>query len=336
MKKIGIIILIAALAASVAACSIGKDTDPDSADNYKSIIDPIDIASVKALNHNLFEANTAEQILENHKSYSVSRSIPDTDEPDEFHYVTKEITYDEWSNGYREYTKDRVSYISNYDEDPEKCYAQYGININDELPSRFAVFPKTEEEAFDCEKDIFDKAYVKDGMMHVLSHYSEKGVAEWMENYYGKESAGEQIFTELIVDTATYEAVELTVTLEKDGEKKTAYSASVEYDTPLPEAAKAMVSFFERPSENMMNFKVIADKGTERELTFDVTVPKNVECTWIYDGSSVMFDDPGYTALTHWDRMSDKTAYIVRDPDEKTNEKYREAYENLLKQSKDE
>ena len=71
-------------------------------------------------------------------------------------------------------------------------------------------------------------------------------------------------------------------------------------------------------------------------VCFDVTVPKNVECTWIYDGSSVMFDDPGYTALTHWDRMSDKTAYIVRDPDEKTNEKYREAYENLLKQSKGE
>ena len=336
MKKIIVSILVIAFAVSLAACSLPGMKDSDPADNYKSIIDPDDIESVKALNHKVFEANTPESILSNHESYSLKWSTPDGDAPDEYHYMTKEIKYNEWSNGYKEYVKGRVSYISNYEEDPEKCYAQYELNINDELPGCSMIFSETEAEAFNYETDVFDKAYIKDGILHILTHYNKKGVDKYIKEYYDRESDGEQIFTELTTDAATYEAVNLTIIMEKDGAKQISFIADAEYDTALPEAAKAIVSFFERPSENMMNFKVVADKGTDRELIFDVNIQKNVECSILYEGESVMFDDPDYSTLSHWDRMSDKVAYIVRDPDEKIKEKYKEAYDEYLKKKSEE
>ena len=75
---------------------------------------------------------------------------------------------------------------------------------------------------------------------------------------------------------------------------------------------------------------MIVDQGTDKELNLSVDLPKNTEVVWFYDGTSVDFDDPEYTSLEYWDRMSDRTIYIVREPDDETLERHQKLYDELV------
>lgn len=301
-----------------------------SVEEYRSVIDVNDEDAVKEFNHKVFLANMPEGIFQNHESYSSTWSMPVSETAlDEFHYNDKNSVYNEWSDGFKEYIKDRVNYSAYYGE--EGSFIQFGLNINEDDSLFYStLIANVEEEAYNPEWEVIDRIYEKDGLIHVQTHLNETGVQAWIRDALGRDAEGEKIFTELVIDSETYEAESLIYTWEKNGQTETVFVGTVQYDVPMPKAVEALCSFFERETENMMTYTVVADKGTEKELTVSATIPQNTECVYMYEGNSVYFNDPEYTTLAHWNRMDDAVMYVVREPDEELIARYQQAYQEVM------
>lgn len=298
--------------------------------NEDSLIDVRDLDAVKKLYHDVYVANTPESILSNHESYSTTWSMPASRTAvDELHYNDKESTYTEWGNGICEYHKDRYIYSAYYNS--EACDARFGFDINDDCSLKYStVLAPGEEDAYDLSMEIVDKVYEEDGLLYIESHLTEDGVKAWMKDMLGTNSSGENLDIKLIADADTYEIKSLQYTWDKDGKKETVFIGTASYDVKRPGGANALCAFFEQKKENMMTCTLIADKGTDREETFSVTLPKNTECIYYYDKTAVYFSDPEYETITHWNRMDDWTLYVVRDPDKQMYDHFQEVLNAAL------
>ncbi|MBO4845890.1 MAG: hypothetical protein J5525_06220 [Lachnospiraceae bacterium] len=306
------------------------ESEKEADDKNESLIDVNDPDAVKKLYHDVYAANTPESILSNHESYSTTWSMPASKTAyDELHYNDKESTYTEWSNGICEYHKDRYIYSAYYT--PEACDARFGFDINDDCSLKYStVLAPVEEDAYDLSMEIVDKVYKEDGLLYIESHLTEDGVKAWMKDMMGTNASGEKLYIELIADADTYEIKSLCYTGKKDREIETMFIGTASYDVNRPGGANALCAFFEQEKENMMTCTLIADKGTDREETFSVTLPQNTEVIYYYDKTAVYFNDPEYETISHWNRMDDWTLYVVRDPDKKMYDHFQDVLNKAL------
>ncbi|MBQ7624656.1 MAG: hypothetical protein IJS65_05230 [Clostridia bacterium] len=331
MKKTVTLLLVLALALilTLSLTGCGKEESPPT-DEEIALIDVSDLDAVKELNHKLFVANLPETVFKNHESFAVTWSMHAAEDvPDQYCYMTEGRVYSEWSNGVSQYTEGRVYYVATYA--PNDYSLTCALNLNpDASISYAAVIPADESRMFNYDTDVLDKVFEQDGKIHLQSHYTEEGSKNWLLNNLGRERAGENVYSEVISDADTYELESMTIYLEKDGERTVAFTGTARYDVPTPAAAETLLSFFRRGSENMMTVTMITDNGTEDELSVSVTLPKNTECSYVCDDPLLSFDDPGYKTLTHWDRLSDRTFYYLRNPDEETVARYEKLVAEML------
>ena len=283
------------------------------------------------LSHKVYEANTADALFAAHKSVAYSYICPVNDSFNGFEYQTADSRYAEWGLNKAAYTKDRIVYQMFQDEETGNLDMYCGAELNRDYRIHYTFSPDTEEDFVDLEHDQPTDIFEKDGFLHICSRYDEEMSRGWIEYLFSQEYAGQLISDESIVDPESYEIVQSMLSVEQDGEMKVIYIMAAEYDQPEPIACRILRAGFERDSENMMKLAVVADAGTDHELSVNYTVPVNCENKIFYDGPVVLFDDADGTVLTHWDRMSDHTWYVFTEPDDALAERYQTMVEELEK-----
>ena len=312
MKKLLSMILVAVTLLSLTACiKFGENivrvtyTNEELADEFGK----------------LQNANSRDRLIEKYGSYTVSWNQSERNYTSSIYNAAD---HEFWCiNGSTAvYCTDDLTYVSN-GTGPDDFETYCIINMYGGNLGQYTLLPETFEDYLDAEKDTFDSAYIKDGLMHYKTVYGEERGQETIAAYTDSEKPGWTLYAELTFDAETYEAVEYVHTMEKDGETKIISDVKASYADPVPPAAYALRSSFERTSVNMMTVTIIMDFNTDHEIKKTVTMPKNCECSfYANDVPSVYFTDPQYTTVSHWDRLSDCTMYIVTNPNEELVKRY--------------
>lgn len=262
-----------------------------------------------------YEANQRKTIFNNHR-YLIMDSDFNID-PGEYKadycWLAKDVTYYK-APAYEEFSLPDVRYELlgiGSDWNPTATY------YLDMIEGGYQYWPVSNVKGnwFDPEHETFTEMYIQDGRLYTASVYDEAGT----EAFYGVmlpqvEYTGGIIRYYSVVDAETFEFIEASYYLEKDGVSERLFTERYIYDQPIPHCVNVIEGMFERAVLHTVTVTVTAHPGEETEITKSIVVPLNsmvsvyvpdmaepvyytdYECTKTFDGN--------------WDMMSDLTLYI--------------------------
>ena len=317
MKKTLVVSLVLVMVLSMCAFSA-----------YAEGTEAPDEAAALEFIHKVYEANQLDPLFSRHESVAYTfRNSLDAGR-DYYVWETADSIYQEWGTTTAEFGRDRLHYLMSVDEMTGEAGLYGGVKYDQDYQPFYCFADGTEEEFLDAEHDHVIELYEADGLVHSASQFDETLSREFVEEFLEQEYDGQLIRTEIIVDAETYEFLESRYVMAMDGEETVILKISVAYDTPEPAASRTLRASFERPSENMMTVTFVVDAGTDHAFSREITVPVNTEFGMMFGNAPVVFfDDPDCEALTHWDRMSDKTMYIFTNPSVELSEKFQTLFD---------
>lgn len=295
------------------------------AEKTEAITGELDEAAFLELSHKLYEANQLEALLSRHSSLKYTLVYPETPEKNNFYWETAEVYYQEWPGfDYARYDCDRVYYVMQEDSDGIP-YIACGLDLSSDYDPFFDLYGIPEEEFLDTEHEQLVGSFMEDGLLHILTEYDEEGSREWVEDRLERAWEGEKLCMEFIIDPETYEFLQNTSTLEKNGETWVAYGYVAEFDTPEPFSCRLLRAWFEQQNVDVMTASAMAYPGTERECSVSVTLPKNTPIEINTDDTYAAFDDAEGTSLSSliaWRGTTDFNAFVFPNPDQPLINRY--------------
>lgn len=271
------------------------------------------------LSHRIYEANQLDALLGRHSSLKFSITFPETPEKDYLYWETAECCYQEWPGfDYARYDGGRVFYVLQPDGSGALALS-CGIDLTGGYDPFYEFYGLPEEEFLDTEHEHLVGSFTEDGLLHILTELDEAGSQKWIGNQLDRDSAGETVRMEAVIDPETCEILQNTATLEKDGETWAVYDSTTEFDAPEPFSCRMLRACFERRNGELMTLNALADPGTERAQSVSLTVPQGSAFDLNADESAVAFDDEEGTSLTSildWDGKQDLDFCVWTDPDQ--------------------
>ena len=278
-----------------------------------------DEAAWLELSHRIYEANQLGALLGRHSSMKFSSTYPETPEKDTLYWETAECCYQEWPGyDYARYDGGRIFYVLQPDGSGAPALS-CGIDLTGGYDPFFGFYGLPEEEFLDTEHEHLVGSFTEDGLLHILTELDETGSQAWIGTKLDRDSAGETVRMEAVIDPETCEILQNTATLEKDGETWAAFDYTAEFDAPEPFSCRMLRACFERRNGELMTLNALADPGTERAQSVSLTVPQGSAFELNTDESAVAFDDEEGTSLTSildWDGKRDLDFCVWTDPDQ--------------------
>ena len=287
-----------------------------------------DQQTIAEINHAIYESNQLDAIFSRHESVTITFHHPHMPESDEVIWETSELCFRSWSETDAQYIKDNVIYeLYNDNGDVDlSCTCVYGA------PYSYCFVGDPEEYYYSPEHEHTLDCFEEDGLLYIITEYDESLSRKAMEAV-GLEYTGQTVRSRIVVDAETYDIVDFCQYVTEDGNETIIIATHAAYDEPEPFAGRVLRGAFEHTSRNMMNVTYIIDQGTDHEVVRTIAVPANTECVFpSLDVPYIYFDDPECTTISYWDRLSDKTYYIITNPIEEENERFEAAYEAALQQ----
>ncbi len=288
-----------------------------------------DKSEVLALNHDFYVANT-QTLFDRHESVEFTFLDKDNSRTS-FIWESKEGMYIEWDDtDSAEYSfADNKYYFRSHDAENDTYDLSFGISAGAD-PLQLFYIVNSDNETGTSEHETVT-AYREGDLIRIVSEFDE----EWCRNLAaerGDDYDGGRYIFEFIIDADDYDVRETVDKLVYDGKEEVLSSIKVNYDTSEPSAATTLRAAFERNIENTMEINAVFDPGTENEIRYSFTIPENMNVMFSAgDKTTVEFDDPDGTTVSHWDRKSDLTRYIFTDPDEELLERYNNLVLQLMK-----
>ncbi len=292
----------------------------------------LDESEVKDLKEKFFDTNVT-NIFKNHDSleFQVFRNGIES----EFCWENSEGMY--CIQSYLERAiylkKDRINYTMMFDKETGKCDFGVDFHLYPEYRNSYHVVKPDKSLAFNDVHETFH-AYKEGEFIYLIDEEDDELSRETIEELklYGSsvDYHGQKVFVEFIIDADNYDCIERTAKYIQDGKEEVLERTKISYDTPEPMESVTLRSIFERESKNMMDITIVVNPGAKDEKTYTTTIPQNLDVFITPDVPYVMFDDPDFTTITSWDRMSDMTRYVVLNPDEELIERYNELLEKLM------
>ena len=297
----------------------------------------IDLSRQEEIMRKCFDAAQSDELLKHHECYMYTWSNPtNPNAVDQLHYVDKECVYRDWHMKQYEldFYDERVSVIANF----ATGAFDVAVNLNDEKIKPYHIYIEPFEEFFNLnDGDDITDIYTKDGRLYVESKYTQARAEEYAKTYLLTEPLGNGYITTLLVaDATSYEPIETSVTLHKDGKETTCYKVEVQYDMDPPSEALILYTYRNRPSKRYSNIKVHVNPNSEHAFDVEFKVPSYTNITFLHHGNVaerdgyVYFDDIDATSLSSWDRYSDMERFVFTNPSQELIDKYNECLAQIL------
>lgn len=304
MKRALATLLIVLMVFALAACG-GKNNMGES--------------DAKKLISEIYNANKISAIMENHESvlYSVFNKYEDEQVAGENYYIAAGCSYMETPLKAEYFFTDNKSYLCQVST--EGAISKYAFKAQLETtysPYCYSVSPEFEINWYDENHETIKECYEKDGLIHIVTEYDSTGSQYFITDTLEQEYNDELITNEIIADTKSKEVVKIEKSIKGEGDTATVvYSVSATYGVKEPAAARNLRGYFEATTSNQVNLKLVLNPGTNKELTYNYTIPVNISVSYSVDNSSKsqVYTDYACTKpkTGSWDRMSDLERYIV-------------------------
>ena len=244
-------------------------------------------------------------------------------------YETPDGLLCDWGGGDAYYTRsDRLSFGLELDGSGNPSPYLACNFTQTELPLFSFSAADSYENFFNTGHETVIDFYIEDGLLHIVSVFDEEGTAGLAE-YFLLENDAYVGHADFVADAESYEALYVLTRLEKDGEMICSETQAQEFNQPEPSLIQALQAPYLRESENMMTLRIYLNHGTEHEDSFVLTIPENMDFQFAADVNALLFDDPDYTTVSHWDRKTSRDFYLVTEYDDELLERFNALVEIL-------
>ena len=273
-------------------------------------------SEIDAYMDKIFAANQREAVFKNHESLTVALDIGiDAGEyKADYNWFLKDVTYYS-APAFEELSFSDVRYEMvgiGSDYQPVSTYCLDMI----EGGYQYWPTPTDKNKWYDTEHEKPTEVYIQDGKLIYNSVYDEEGSSNYFSVILPQvEYTGGKVLWHSVHDAETFELLETSSSLEKDGETIPLISEIYTYDSgSTPICVHVVTGAFERYSPNMMTVTATAHPGTDKEITKSINIPVNSMVQFYTPDMTnpEYFTDPECTKpySEEWDMMSDLTVYI--------------------------
>ena len=313
MKKFLALMLILCLCCLLVPCAAVSAAAPDE-------------QALADLTEAIFEANTLDSVFSRHESVDYSFRFLEGYGNDVTVWETADTAFYDWGYFSRLYDGGDLFYQSTMTEtgEPELVCGPYF----DPASFYYSMVGSSVSDTFNLEHDVITEVLEQDGVILLRSAYDEPLRQNYITGELGLEYTGQTITTEMALDAESLEVLSSVRWIGTEGENVKFYTLTVTYNTPEPEACRALRAAFE--SEDSMTMSFVIDPGSDHESASSMTIASGTPITFVQGELDFLcFGDPECSSIPDWDwdQKSDYTWYIFTDPDDELVERYWEVYD---------